>query len=297
MATSTTNNKTSGVDQITPVQAQQPVQHAGREKAAEFLANHEDLSFTYEEEQAVLRRIDMRVLPLLLGAYFFQQLDKSSLRCVPFTFNHPFPQSNVLSNQQIGIPSRGPTGLTIVMPQLRLHLRHHRRRPPGRQAILLARLDPLPQPAGDAAGGSLRPRQAPQRQGHRRRHPPLGLLAGHHVGVHGLRLPARHAPRPRLLRGRHRALVRGRHADVVAARRADAADELLERHERRHEHRGEPAHLRAGAHTGRPGVQVPDHLRLLRAVDGGLLRARGALDAGLTDGGQVSEREGAGHCD
>lgn len=57
-------------------------EHARREKAAEFLASHEDTSFTYEEEKAVLRRIDSRVLPLLLGAYFFQQLDKSTLRQV-----------------------------------------------------------------------------------------------------------------------------------------------------------------------------------------------------------------------
>lgn len=52
--------------------------------AAKFLANAhvEDASFSYEEERAVLKRIDYRVLPLLLGAYFFQQLDKSSLSYV-----------------------------------------------------------------------------------------------------------------------------------------------------------------------------------------------------------------------
>lgn len=50
------------------------------DKAAEFLAAvNQDLNFTYEEEKAVLRRIDGRVLPLLLGAYFFQMLDKASL--------------------------------------------------------------------------------------------------------------------------------------------------------------------------------------------------------------------------
>lgn len=44
--------------------------------AAKWLADAhvEDAAFTYEEEQAVLRRIDFRVLPLLLGAYFFQQV-------------------------------------------------------------------------------------------------------------------------------------------------------------------------------------------------------------------------------
>ncbi|KAG2412225.1 hypothetical protein HFD88_009782 [Aspergillus terreus] len=54
-----------------------------REKAAQFLANtDQDRSFTLEEEKAVLRQIDRRLLPLLLGAYFFQQLDKSSLSYV-----------------------------------------------------------------------------------------------------------------------------------------------------------------------------------------------------------------------
>ncbi|KAK2790365.1 hypothetical protein FQN52_005633 [Onygenales sp. PD_12] len=56
--------------------------HVG-EKAAQFLANvQEDRSFTFEEEKKVVKRIDYRILPLLLGAYFFQQLDKSSLSYV-----------------------------------------------------------------------------------------------------------------------------------------------------------------------------------------------------------------------
>ncbi|KAF6808922.1 allantoate permease [Colletotrichum musicola] len=55
-----------------------------QERAAQFLAEHGggDTAFTYEEEKAVLRRINFRILPLLLGAYFFQQLDKSSLSYV-----------------------------------------------------------------------------------------------------------------------------------------------------------------------------------------------------------------------
>lgn len=73
----------AGADDITPA----PNPNAAsrnelRDKATEFLETHGggDNSFTYEEEKAVLRRIDFRLLPLLLGAYFFQQLDKSSLR-------------------------------------------------------------------------------------------------------------------------------------------------------------------------------------------------------------------------
>ncbi|EAW25693.1 putative MFS transporter [Aspergillus fischeri NRRL 181] len=68
-------------DHITPVQPTRndPI----KEKAAQFLATvNEDRTFTAEEEKAVLRRIDRRILPLLLGAYFFQQLDKSSLSYV-----------------------------------------------------------------------------------------------------------------------------------------------------------------------------------------------------------------------
>ncbi|KAL4902703.1 hypothetical protein BDW74DRAFT_169307 [Aspergillus multicolor] len=69
-------------DSITPA-VEPPKPTATAEKAAQFLAStSENRSFTPAEEKAVLRRIDFRVLPLLLGAYFFQQLDKSSLSYV-----------------------------------------------------------------------------------------------------------------------------------------------------------------------------------------------------------------------
>ncbi|KAL4976020.1 major facilitator superfamily domain-containing protein [Aspergillus desertorum] len=70
-------------DSITPAVETAPKPTATAEKAAQFLATTTvDRTFTPEEEKAVLRRIDLRVLPLLLGAYFFQQLDKSSLSYV-----------------------------------------------------------------------------------------------------------------------------------------------------------------------------------------------------------------------
>ncbi|OHW92198.1 allantoate permease [Colletotrichum incanum] len=72
-------------DVIEPVPATEPAPgNTLQEKAAQFLAAHGggDTSFTYEEEKAVLKRINLRVLPLILGAYFFQQLDKSSLSYV-----------------------------------------------------------------------------------------------------------------------------------------------------------------------------------------------------------------------
>ncbi len=52
------------------------------DKAALFIADHGEVSFDYAEERKVLRRIDARILPLILGAYFFQQLDKSTLSYV-----------------------------------------------------------------------------------------------------------------------------------------------------------------------------------------------------------------------
>ncbi len=52
------------------------------DKAAKFIAEHGEIAFDYEDERAVLKRVDRRILPLLLGAYFFQQLDKSSLSYV-----------------------------------------------------------------------------------------------------------------------------------------------------------------------------------------------------------------------
>ncbi|CAI7573182.1 unnamed protein product [Penicillium discolor] len=74
-------------DEISTVHEQEQAQHherATRSKAVEFLTSHatEETAFTYEEEKAVLRRIDKRILVLLLWAYFFQQLDKSSMSYV-----------------------------------------------------------------------------------------------------------------------------------------------------------------------------------------------------------------------
>ncbi|AEO68507.1 uncharacterized protein THITE_2118047 [Thermothielavioides terrestris NRRL 8126] len=74
-----------GADEITPAPTSTAApRNELRDKATEFLQTHGagDTSFTYEEERQVLRRIDARILPLLLAAYFFQQLDKSSLSYV-----------------------------------------------------------------------------------------------------------------------------------------------------------------------------------------------------------------------
>jgi len=82
--TMTANNP--GHDTIQPVhESTEPTQKNGGQvsKFLDRIDNDEfNRDFTLEEEKQVLRRIDMRVLPILLGAYFFQQLDKSSLSYV-----------------------------------------------------------------------------------------------------------------------------------------------------------------------------------------------------------------------
>ncbi|KAJ3554601.1 hypothetical protein NPX13_g10571 [Xylaria arbuscula] len=60
----------------------EPPEKILEDRAAKFIAEHGEIDFDYEDERSVLRRVDRRILPLLLGAYFFQQLDKSSLSYV-----------------------------------------------------------------------------------------------------------------------------------------------------------------------------------------------------------------------
>ncbi|KAF3017883.1 hypothetical protein E8E14_012933 [Neopestalotiopsis sp. 37M] len=69
----------SAADTIEPAKDVQDVVGKGGDKATAFLAEHGEVTFDYEEERQVLKRIDRRILPLILGAYFFQQLDKSAL--------------------------------------------------------------------------------------------------------------------------------------------------------------------------------------------------------------------------
>ncbi|KAI1103629.1 MFS general substrate transporter [Jackrogersella minutella] len=75
---------TNAADAITPVENTDRghVRISGADRAAQFIAEHGEVTFDYEEERRVIRRIDIRILPLILGAYFFQQLDKSSLSYV-----------------------------------------------------------------------------------------------------------------------------------------------------------------------------------------------------------------------
>ncbi|KAH9997173.1 MFS general substrate transporter [Xylariaceae sp. FL0662B] len=75
----------NNADAITPVEDtvnRTLIVSSQADKAAQFIAEHGEVAFNYEEEKQVIRRIDIRILPLILGAYFFQQLDKSSLSYV-----------------------------------------------------------------------------------------------------------------------------------------------------------------------------------------------------------------------
>ncbi len=100
MGTDKETQVSPGGDEITPAPNPNTASNKElRDKATVFLEAHGtgDNSFTYEEERAVLRRIDFRILPLLLGAYFFQQLDKSSLRYVSSSDSIPTGQQQQLT--------------------------------------------------------------------------------------------------------------------------------------------------------------------------------------------------------
>jgi hypothetical protein len=101
MGTDKETQVSPGGDEITPAPAPNAASKSElRDKATVFLETHGsgDNSFTYEEERAALRRIDFRILPLLLGAYFFQQLDKSSLRLVSSDLSQPHNNNKKINN-------------------------------------------------------------------------------------------------------------------------------------------------------------------------------------------------------
>ncbi|CAO2651707.1 Nn.00g042770.m01.CDS01 [Neocucurbitaria sp. VM-36] len=51
----------------------------GKDKAAELLASNERIVVTSAENKAILRKIDVVILPILLSVYFLQSLDKTTL--------------------------------------------------------------------------------------------------------------------------------------------------------------------------------------------------------------------------
>lgn len=53
---------------------------AGKDRAAELLQNtHERIVVSEVDDKRLLRKIDWALLPIMLGVYFLQQLDKSTL--------------------------------------------------------------------------------------------------------------------------------------------------------------------------------------------------------------------------
>lgn len=53
---------------------------AGKDRAAELLQNsHERIVVSETDNKRLLRKIDLMLLPIMLGVYFLQQLDKSTL--------------------------------------------------------------------------------------------------------------------------------------------------------------------------------------------------------------------------
>lgn len=54
--------------------------HAGKDRAADLLGNtNERVIVSEADNKRILRRIDLAILPIMLGVYFLQQLDKSTL--------------------------------------------------------------------------------------------------------------------------------------------------------------------------------------------------------------------------
>jgi Major Facilitator Superfamily len=55
-------------------------QHVGKDRAAELLGNSNERVIVSEaDNKRILRKIDLAILPIMLGVYFLQQLDKSTL--------------------------------------------------------------------------------------------------------------------------------------------------------------------------------------------------------------------------
>ena len=57
-----------------------PSTDAGKDKAAEVLEESDhSVTLTHENNKRVLRKIDLRILPVILAIYFLQALDKATL--------------------------------------------------------------------------------------------------------------------------------------------------------------------------------------------------------------------------
>jgi hypothetical protein len=223
-------------DHITPVQntRNDPV----KEKAAQFLATvNEDRTFTVEEEKAVLKRIDRRVLPLLLGAYFFQQLDKSSLSYVSIF--------GIVEDAHLHGKQYSWLGSILYLAQLVMQ---------PIAALLLVKL-PTGKLIGSAVflwGSSLAIMAActnfPSLLGLRFTLGAFEAMIGMSIN-HLLFHVNAFSP-----------FLRGRDANVVETRRADTPHSLLERNERCDLYCRQLVHLRTGPHPQRQSILIPGTL-------------------------------------
>jgi hypothetical protein len=74
----TTRESTDEVDNVAPSSSNPPL--AGKDKAAEYLKRTgRRIVVTPEDNARILRKIDLRILPILLVVYALQSLDKTSL--------------------------------------------------------------------------------------------------------------------------------------------------------------------------------------------------------------------------
>ncbi|KAE8442478.1 hypothetical protein EG329_003321 [Mollisiaceae sp. DMI_Dod_QoI] len=68
------------IEDSSKYQASEAGNITGKDRAAELLQNnHERLIVSEADNKRILRKIDLMVLPIMLGVYFLQQLDKSTL--------------------------------------------------------------------------------------------------------------------------------------------------------------------------------------------------------------------------
>lgn len=70
-------NKAGNIE--TTESVHKPTGGRGKDKAAELLAANGRITVSSEENRAVLRKIDLVILPILLSVYFLQSLDKTTL--------------------------------------------------------------------------------------------------------------------------------------------------------------------------------------------------------------------------
>jgi hypothetical protein len=81
--TDDTMDRDSDGDKRVDVEAVENAQHHRPDAAAEFLNKNPDAEgrteVTPDDDKRVLRRIDLVILPIMLGVYFLQALDKATL--------------------------------------------------------------------------------------------------------------------------------------------------------------------------------------------------------------------------